>query len=74
MHRPTLDGTGQASPFDFGMEKVYQDIKAMHVPVTYVVIEQLQDGKGQYDIFRLSELSYLEHANRAYVEGTSCDE
>lgn len=27
-----------------------------------------------YGIFLLSELSYLERANRAYVERTSCDE
>ena len=53
---------------------MYQDIKTMNIPVTYAIIEQREDGAGQYDIFRLSERSYLEHANRAYVRGTSCDE
>jgi hypothetical protein len=56
-----------------GIISTYQLIKAKRIPVTFAVIEQLEDGKGQYDIFRLSELSYLEHNNRAYAEGTSCD-
>ena len=51
----------------------YLAIKSMDVPVTYAIIEQRGDGDQQYDIFRLSENSYMEHANRAYVEGTSCD-
>ncbi len=53
---------------------MYKDIKEMRVPVTYAIIEQREDGAGQYDIFRLSEKSYLEHCNRAWTKGDSCDE
>ena len=53
---------------------MYGDIRAMTVPVTFAIIEQREDGAGQYDIFRLSEKSYLEHCNRAGTDGTSCDE
>ena len=52
----------------------YKRIKDRRIPLTFVIIEQRGDGEGQYDIFRISETSYLEHVNRAYVEGTSCDD
>ncbi|MBN1538052.1 MAG: hypothetical protein JW908_15050 [Anaerolineales bacterium] len=53
---------------------MYQDIKEKQVPVSYAIIEQREDGLRQYDIFRISEKSYLEHCNRAWVPGTSADE
>jgi len=57
-----------------GIIAMYSDIKKMRIPVTFATIEQREDGPGQYDIFRLSEKSYLEHCNRAWVPGTSADE
>lgn len=52
---------------------MYSEIRMKKIPVTFAFIEQLQDGRGQYDIFRLSENSYLEHCNRAWKVGTSPD-
>jgi hypothetical protein len=47
------------------VQSVYQKIKKLGVPITFVVVHQTPDGSGNYDIFRLSEDSYLEHHNRA---------
>ena len=52
----------------------YKIIKAKSIPITFAIIEQIGDGKHQYDIFCLSQRSYMEHCNRAYAPGTSCDE
>ncbi|MBU1636374.1 hypothetical protein KKC97_01745, partial [bacterium] len=48
-------------------------IRDERISLTLVFVERREDGAGQYDIFRLSERSYLEHINRAYIKGTSCD-
>lgn len=45
--------------------RIYQKIQRSKCPVTFVVVDQHGDGPGNYDIFRLSEVSYLEHVNRA---------
>jgi len=57
-----------------GIISMYADIRTLAVPVTFAIIEQREDGAGQYDVFRLSEKSYLEHCNRAGMYDTSCDE
>lgn len=56
-----------------GIIEVYQEIRSKSIPLTFVVIEQAGDGERNYDIFRLSEVSYLEHHNRAWPKGTSPD-
>jgi hypothetical protein len=45
--------------------KIYKKIEKTECPLTFVVVEQYGDGPGNYDIFRLSQVSYLEHNNRA---------
>ena len=57
-----------------GIISTYVAIKDNNSPLTFAFIEQREDGEGQYDIFRLSEKSYTEHNNRAWAEGTSCDQ
>lgn len=47
------------------IKSIYQKIQRSKCPVTFVVVEQHSDGPGNYDIFRMSEVSYLEHSNRA---------
>ena len=56
-----------------GIMHAFRLIKKRKVPVAFVFIEQRADGERMYDIFRLSEKSYLEHCNRAWAEGTSLD-
>lgn len=51
----------------------YSLIRDRQIHLTFAIIEQREDGSGMYDIFRLSETSYLEHMNRAYPQGTSPD-
>jgi hypothetical protein len=43
---------------------IYHKIEKTKCPVTFVVVEQRSDGPGNYDIFCLSEVSYLQHCNR----------
>ena len=57
-----------------GIIAMYKLIHERFIPITFAIIEQKGDGDGAFDIFRVSEQSYLEHCNRAYVPGTSCDE
>lgn len=51
----------------------FADIRREGIPLTFAIIEQRGDGPRNYDIFRLSERSYLEHTNRAWPRGTSPD-
>ena len=44
--------------------KVFNKVRKNAAPITFIVIHQVSDGDGDYDIFRISEKSYLEHNNR----------
>ncbi len=44
---------------------IYDKIENTKIPITFVIVHQLSDGPGNYDIFNLSERSYLVHNNRA---------
>ena len=56
-----------------GIIEAYQEIKHQDIPLTFVIIEQRSDGPRNYDIFRLSRSSYMEHNNRAWPPGCSPD-
>ncbi len=43
---------------------VYDMIKQYNPFLTYTIVHQVKDGEGQFDIFRFSKFSYLEHCNR----------
>ena len=45
-------------------QDIYQKIKQKSVPVAFIVVHQTVDGEGNYDVFRISERSYLENNNR----------
>jgi hypothetical protein len=42
----------------------FNTIKQYNSPVSFIFIHQESDGEGNYDIFRISERSCLEHNNR----------
>ena len=44
--------------------KIFDTIKKNKAPITFIFIHQVSDGEGNYDIFGISEKSYLEHLNR----------
>lgn len=44
--------------------KVFNKVRKNAATITFIVIHQASDGDGNYDIFRISENSYLEHNNR----------
>lgn len=48
---------------------IFQQIGETRPPVTFIFIEQKSDGEGNYDVFRISERSYLEHNNRMRFRG-----
>jgi hypothetical protein len=48
------------------VKRVYNRIAKLSPRVTFAIVHQRSDGIGVYDIFRLSERSYLEHHNRVY--------
>jgi hypothetical protein len=48
------------------VKKVYNRISRILPRVTFTIVRQKSDGPGIYDIFRMSERSYLEHHNRVY--------
>ena len=52
-----------AKDFDLIL-KAFNTIKKNRSPITFIFIHQESDGEGNYDIFRISEKSYLEHLNR----------
>jgi len=52
-----------AKDFD-SIFKIFGTIKKNKAPITFIFIHQVSDGKGNYDIFGISEKSYLEHVNR----------
>lgn len=43
---------------------LYYSLKKKKLKLTYCIVNQIPDGKYEYDIFRLTESSYLEHWNR----------
>ena len=45
-------------------QNIYQKIKKTEVPLAFVVVHQTVDGEGNYDVFRFSGKSFLEHNNR----------
>ena len=56
-----------------GLINTYQEVKRESIPLAFVIIEQRADGPRNYDIFRVSERSYMEHNNRAWPQGCSPD-
>jgi hypothetical protein len=48
------------------VKRVYNRIAKISPRVTFAIVHQRSDGVGVYDIFRMSERSYLEHHNRVY--------
>lgn len=54
------------------IRNVYDAIKENKCPLAYTFIHQLPDGEGTWDIFRLSEQSYMEHCNRISGPGSCC--
>lgn len=48
------------------VREVYERVAKRKPLVTFVIVHQKKDGVGNYDIFRLSPLSYLEHHNRVF--------
>ncbi|MBT5873329.1 MAG: hypothetical protein HOH43_07900 [Candidatus Latescibacteria bacterium] len=45
-------------------QDIYRKIEQTRSPITFVVVHQTVDGEGNYDVFRFSEKSFLEHNNR----------
>jgi hypothetical protein len=75
-----LNGDAQAifvflvDPTDLeGLIETYQEIKRGRIPLTFIFIEQRADGPRNYDIFRVSKRSCMEHVNRAWPRGCSPD-
>ena len=52
---------------------IYTKIKNQAVPSTYCIVQQIPDGHNEFDIFRLWELSYLQHYNRVRLKGLSLE-
>ena len=48
------------------IKKVYSRITKISPVVTFVIVHQKSDRVGTFDIFRMSQQSYLEHHNRVY--------
>jgi hypothetical protein len=46
------------------VSRIFATIRALQPVFTYAIVHQRKDGEGQYDIFRFSRFSYLEHCNR----------
>ncbi len=53
---------------------VYNELAEKKCPLGYVFIRQIPDGEDAWDIFRLSERSYMEHCNRISGPGSCCGE
>jgi len=56
------------------IRKVYDMMIDNKCPLAYIFIRQLPDGEETWDIFRLSERSYMEHCNRISGPGSCCDD
>ena len=54
------------------IRSVYDTVKENNSPLAFVFIHQVPDGLGTWDIFRLSEQSYMEHCNRISGPGSWC--
>ncbi len=53
---------------------VYDEIAENNCPLSYVFIRQLPDSEEAWDIFRLSERSFMEHCNRISGPGSCCED
>ena len=49
--------------------EIFAEVAERSPRVTFVIVHQKADGTGNYDIFRLSPASYLEHHNRVFHRG-----
>jgi hypothetical protein len=54
------------------IRSVYEAVKEKNSPLAFVFVHQVPDGRGTWDIFRLSEQSYMEHCNRISGPGSWC--
>ena len=48
------------------------EIAANEAPLAYPFLQQNPDGKGTWDIFHMSKLTYLAHCNRVSGPGSGC--
>jgi hypothetical protein len=53
---------------------VYDEIAGNNSPLNYVFIRQLYDSEEAWDIFRLSQRSFMEHCNRISGPGSWCED
>ncbi len=61
-------------PRDLGAVRgVYQTISANEAPLAYTFVHQIADGEGTWDIFHMSQLTYLAHCNRVSGPGSEGD-
>lgn len=51
------------------VRRVYDTIAANDAPLAYTFVQQIPDGKGTWDIFHMSRLTYLSHCNRVSGPG-----
>jgi hypothetical protein len=56
------------------IQDVYTELVEKKCPLGYVFLRQLPDGEEAWDIFRLSERSYMEHCNRISGPHSWCGE
>ncbi len=66
--RNTVEALFRFIPDPFNIllfQNIYQKIRKTNAPVAFVIVHQTVDGEGNYDVFRFSERSFLEHHNRA---------
>ncbi len=62
-------------PRDLGaVRRVYDVIADNPAPLAYTFVHQLPDGKGTWDIFHMSMLTYLAHCNRVSGPGAEGDD
>ena len=55
------------------VRRVYDTIAAHEAPLAYAFVHQLADGEGTWDIFHMSQLTYLAHCNRVSGPGAECE-
>jgi len=51
------------------VRRVYDTIATNEAPLAYAFVHQPPDGEGTWDIFHMSQLSYLAHCNRVSGPG-----
>jgi hypothetical protein len=52
------------------VRRVYDTIAVNDAPLAYTFVQQIPDGRGTWDIFHMSRLTYLSHCNRVSGPGS----